>query len=64
MMSLRCGSAALGRIAEQAVRLRCAAARMLSVLRRSCCARALLGVLAAGVVSVCVREMVLREAVY
>ena len=63
MMSLLSGSAALGRIAEQKVRLRCAAARMLSVLRRSSCAPAMLRMLAAGVfLSACVRKMVLREA--
>ena len=65
MMSLLSGCvAAVGRIAEQQVRLRCAAARMLSVLRRSSCALAVLRLLAAGLVSVCVREMALREAVY
>ena len=64
MTSLLSGCAALGRIAEQYVRLRSAAARMLSVLRRSSCAPAVLRLRAAGVVSVCVRGMVLREAVY
>ena len=54
VMSLLSGCAAVGRIAEQGVRLRCAAARMLSVLRRSSCAPAMLRMLAAGVF-LCVR---------
>ena len=48
VMSLLPGSAALGRIAEQIVRLRSAAARMRSVLRRASCAPAMLRMLAAG----------------
>ena len=54
VMSLLPGSAALGRIAEQPVRLRSAAARMRSVLRRSSCAPAMLRMVAAGLV-LCVR---------
>ena len=47
VMSLLLGCAAVGRIAEQSVRLRFDAARMLSVLRRSSCAPAMLRMVAA-----------------